>query len=364
MTNQNDSGARVSKWQLIWTIASKDFVDGLKRRQMLNHVATIIFLVVLYRFLPQLGNANSPPRLVVYDAGDSKLIQDLERSEAVRLRQTASFEDMLYEVGIEDSQTLGLVLPKDFDQLMLTTGPIVIDAVIDHWVNAEDEIATQTAIEAEISELSDATVQLNIERQRITQADGAFAFHIALGLLVVMGLMGITVTPQLIVEEKANRTIDALQVSPITMTELLAAKVLVGAVYCILMSSAVLIAYGTFVLHWWAMAGAILCAAFLNVSIGLLLGIKLKDVRQINLWTFIIFQPLIISMILGMFEPLSAGLRSIMRWFPTVAMGNAAAQSLTDSIDLGSYLLSLSIMLAWGGLFFLIGRWLLQRSEQ
>ena len=364
MTNQIDSGTRVSKWQLIWTIASKDFVDGLKRRQMLTHAVTVIFLVLLYRFLPQLGNANSPPRLVVYDAGDSELIQDLERSEAVRLRQTTSYEDMLYQVGIEDGKTLGLVLPKVFDQLSQTNELIVLDAVIDHWVKTEDFNQMQTTIEAEITQLSDATVQLNIERQRITQADGAFAFHIALGLLVVMGLMGITVTPQLIVEEKTNRTIDALQVSPITMTELLAAKVLVGAVYCILMSSAVLIAYGTFVLHWWAMAGAILCAAFFNVSIGLLLGIKLKDVRQISLWTFIIFQPLIISMILGMFEPISAGLRSIMRWFPTVAMGNAAAQSLTDSVDVGSYLFSLSIMLAWGGLFFLIGSWLLQRSEQ
>ena len=364
MANQNDSDLRVSKFRLIWTIASKDFVDGLKRRQMLNHLITIVFLVLLYRFLPQLGNANSPPRLVVYDAGDSELVQDLERGEAVRLRPAESYEDMLYQVGIEDGQTVGLVLPKDFDQLALATEPIILEAVIDHWVDDANELAMQTAIEAEISELTDASVQLRIERMRITQTDGAFAFQIAFGLLVVMGLMGMMVTPQLIVEEKTNRTIDALRVSPITMAELLTAKVLVGATYCILMSSVVLIAYGTFVLHWWAMAGAILCGAIFNVSIGLLLGIKLNDVRQINLWTFIIFQPLIISMILGLFEPVSAGLRTAMRWFPTVAMGNAAAQSLTANVDLVTYLRSLLIMVVWGLAFFLLGIWLLRRTEQ
>jgi ABC-type Na+ efflux pump permease subunit len=176
--------------------------------------------------------------------------------------------------------------------------------------------------------------------------------------------MGMMVTPQLIVEEKTNRTIDALQVSPVTMAELLTAKVLVGAVYCILMSSAVLIAYGSFVLHWWAMIGAILCGAFFIVSIGLLLGIIMNDARQINLWAFIIFQPMIISMILGIFEPITAGVRGIMRWIPTVAMGNAAAQSISADLDMSFYVQSLLITFAWGLAFFLLDRWLLRRMEQ
>jgi len=140
--------------------------------------------------------------------------------------------------------------------------------------------------------------------------------------------------------------------------------VLVGAVYCVLMSSVVLVAYGSFVLHWWAMAGAILCGTLFIVSIGLLLGIKINDARQINLWTFIIFQPLLISMILGIFEAVSPGLRAAMRWLPTVAMGNAAAQSIAANVDLAAYLQSLLIMIVWGLAFFLIDAWLLRRLEQ
>lgn len=362
--NVSSTTARVSRLRLIWAIASKDFIDGLKRRQMMTHVLTIAFLVALYRFLPIIGNTNSPDLLVVYDADESTLVQDLSRSEVIQLRIAESYEDLRYQVGIEDRPAMGLILPADFDRRAQSDESIELQALIDHWVSDEDRAAMQARIESEISSMSGTQIELHIERQILTRPESSFAFSIALGLLIVMGFMGMTVTPQLIVEEKTNRTIDALRVSPISMADLLTAKVLVGAVYCILMSSAVLIAFGSFVLHWWAMIGSILCAAFFIVSVGLLLGIKLNDERQINLWTFIIFQPLIISMILGIFEPISAGLRAAMRWLPTVAMGNAAAQSLTASVDLAFYFQSVLIMLAWGLAFFIVDRWLLRRMEQ
>jgi ABC-type transport system involved in multi-copper enzyme maturation permease subunit len=364
MANQNNPGTRISKCQRIWAIASKDFVDGLKRRQMLSQLLTIIFLLALYRFLPLIGNANSPPLLVVFDGGDSELMQRLELSEAIQLRIADSYEDLLYQVGTEDRNTTGLVLPADFDQRAGNSEAIELEAYIDHWVDSEDEAAMETVIEAEIARLSGTAIDLRIERELLTSPDSGFSFYIAFGLLVVMWMMGMMVTPQLIVEEKTNRTIDALRVSPITEAELLTAKVLVGAVYCILTSSVVLVVYGSFVLHWWAVAGAILCGTFFIVSIGLLLGIKINDARQINLWTFIIFQPLLISMILGIFEAVSPGLRAAMRWLPTVAMGNAAAQSIAANVDLAAYLQSLLIMIVWGLAFFLIDAWLLRRMEQ
>ncbi len=364
MASQNNIGTKVSKWQLIWTIASKDLIDGLKRRQMLNYILTIIFLLVLYRFLPIIGNADAPPLLVVFDGGKSELMQSLELSEAVQLRTSESYDDLLYQVGTEDRNTMGLVLPVDFDQRAGNSETIELQAYIDHWVSSEDETAMKTGIEAEIARLSGTSIDIRIERDYLTQPDSAFSFYIAFGLLIVIWMMGMMVTPQLIVEEKTNRTIDALRVSPITMAELLIGKVLVGAAYCILMSSVVLVTYGSFVLHWWAMAGAIICGTFFIVSIGMLLGIKINDARQINLWTFIIFQPLLISMILGIFEAVSPGLRAAMRWLPTVAMGNAAAQSIAASVDLAAYLQSLLIMIVWGLAFFLIDAWLLRRMEQ
>ena len=115
---------------------------------------------------------------------------------------------------------------------------------------------------------------------------------------------------------------------------------------------------------WWAMLAAILAGAFFYVSLGLLMGILLKEVKQVNLWGFIAFQPLIISMILGMFEPIPGAIKDVLRWSPTVAMGNAAAQSITASVDLSVYFLSLLIMIAWGAFFFGLDAWLVRRQER
>lgn len=357
------SGPAVSRARLIWAIVAKDFVDSLKNRKMLTNIFVIVFLIALYRFLPVLGSVNDPVRVFLYDAGESSIVRELERSDAVRLRSVESYDEMLRQVGREDVRTIGLVLPVDLDQQLNANESVVLEAVIDHWVTADDEAFMQAEIEAELAMLASTSVQVNIGRETITQADGVFAFSIALGLLAVMGMMGMMYTPQLVVEEKEGRTIDALKVSPATMTDMLIAKGLVGGAYSLLMAVAVLVAYGYLVQHWWAMIGAMLAGAFFNVAIGLLLGLQLKDTRQVSLWGFIIFQPLIITTIVGLFEAFPESVRNAMRWFPTVALGNAASQSITAHVDLGPYLFSLLIMIAWGALFFGLNAWLVKRAE-
>jgi ABC-2 type transport system permease protein len=354
----------VSRVRLIWAIVAKDFVDSLKNRKMLTNVIVVVFLIVFYRFLPVLGSANDPARVFLYDAGASSIVRELERSDALRLRSVESYDEMLRQVGSENVRTIGLVLPADFDQQLNADEDVELEAIIDHWVSDEDEASMRAEVEAELARLTSTSVELSVGRETITQADGAFGFVISLGLLVVMGMMGMMHTPQLMVEEKEGRTIDALKVSPATMTDMLIAKGLVGGAYSLLMSVAVLVAYGHLVQHWWAMIGAMLAGAFFYVAIGLILGLQLKDTRQVSLWGFIIFQPIIITTILGLFEAIPEGIRNTMRWFPTVAMGNAASQSITAAVDLGAYFLSLFIMVAWGALFFGLNAWLVKRLEK
>ena len=312
--SDNKSVFRVSRARLIWAIGVKDFVDGFKNRKFLTNTISVIFLVLLYRYLPILGSGSDPTRMVLYDAGTSSIVRELERSEEVRLRVAESYDDMVYEVGIEDIHTVGVVLPAQFDELVTSNEGLVLEAIIDHWVNDKDVAYMRADVEPELARLAGLPVQVNMVREEITQADGAYAFQIALGLLIVMGMMGLMFTPQLLIEEKAGRTLDALQVSPVTMTEMLVAKSLVGGAYSMLMGVIVLTFNSQFFLHWWAILIAMLAGAFFNVSIGLLLGVLLNDQRQVGLWGFIVFQPLIITMIVGMFEGIPATIRRADLW--------------------------------------------------
>lgn len=348
---------------MIWAIAMNDFVDGFKNRKLLTNTFTIVFLVLLYRFLPVLGSGSDPTRLVLYDEGASSIVRDLERSEAVRLIEAESYEDLVYKVGIEDIHTAGVVLPADFDRQVSMNEGLVLEGTIDHWVSDDDVAYMRADLEPELARLAGVPVQVHMEREVITQTESAYSFHIGLLLLIVLGLMGMMFTTHLVIQEKVTRTLDTLQVSPATMTDVLIAKGLVGGVYSMLMGAIVLLAYWQFVLHWWAILVAMLAGTFFNVSVGLLLGVIMKDPKQLNLWGFIIFQPLIITMIVGTFEPIAAPVRSALRWFPTVAMGNAAGQAITASVDLGLYMVSLLVMVVWGAAFFAPAAWLQRRAD-
>jgi ABC-2 type transport system permease protein len=358
------SGSTVSRVSLIWAIVTKDLVDGLKNRALLTNITVIVFLVLLYRYLPILGSASDPYRVVLYDAGESSFVRDLDESEAIRLRAAESYDGMIRNVGIEDVRTIGLVLPEDFDQQVNESESIVLAAIIDHWVNDEDMTAMQSTLEGELARITGVSVQVNVERETITHPDGAYAFQIGMGLMLVLGMMGMMFTPHLVVAEKESQTIDVIKVSPVKMTDMLIAKALAGGIYGLIMSVIVFVVYGQFVLHWWAIIGALLAGTIFNVSLGLLLGVRLNETRQIGLWGFILFQPLIVSMILGMFIGIPEGIRTAMRWAPTVAMGNAAAQAITASVDLGPYFLSLLITIAWGAVFFGLTAWVMKRADK
>ena len=78
--------------RIIWAIAAKDIADGLKNRSTLTIVILLFFILGLYKLIPTLWEAGRTD-IVVYDAGDSRLVTELENSSEFRLRQTSSFEE-------------------------------------------------------------------------------------------------------------------------------------------------------------------------------------------------------------------------------------------------------------------------------
>jgi len=41
---------------IIWAIAAKDIVDGLKNKTILANIASLVFLILFYKFLPALAS--------------------------------------------------------------------------------------------------------------------------------------------------------------------------------------------------------------------------------------------------------------------------------------------------------------------
>ena len=348
MAEKERRAGRVSRGRLIWAIAVKDFVDSLRSKTLMTSALTFVILILFYRFVPGIVTSNEGPTLALYDAGDSVIVRELDRSSTLRLRQFSSYPEVLYRLGGDELPTMGLVLPMDFDQRTATGEVVSLKGVVNDWVSEDELVAMQSVMEAELSELAGTRVEIQVAREFLTRADGFLALQMAFAVLVLMGMVGMMHTPQMVLAERENRTLDAIQISPANMTDLLIAKGLVSLAYSVLFSLVVLIAYNRYVLHWWSMAGALLGGAIFLVALGLLLGVFLRESGQLRLWTLVIFQPLIITMLLYVFEIVPQEVRSIMRWLPTGALGQATTQAIVAEVDPGAYLISMLILVAWG----------------
>jgi ABC-2 type transport system permease protein len=348
MLDRDKSYRRISRGRLIWAIVVKDFVGSLRNKTLLTNAITFVLLIAFYRFVPGLVIGNEGPTLALYDAGKSTMVRELDRSSVLRLRQFSSYEDLLYRLGGEELPEMGLVLPADFDQRATRGEVIPLEGVVNHWVS-EDELASMLEVfEGELSRIAGTSIEIKTSREFLTRADSFLGLKMAFSVLILMGMVGMMYIPQMILAEREDRTLDVMQVSPASLTDMLIAKGLVGLAYSFLFSLVMVVAYYPFVLHWWSLAGAVLSGAIFLASLGLFLGVFLKQSSQLRLWSLVIFQPLIVTLLLYGFEAIPQNVRMIMRWLPTGALGQATTQAIIVEVDPGAYLVSMLILVAWG----------------
>src|SRR4030042_6426855 len=98
--------------RIIWVLARKDILDGVKNRNLLVLVFTAGLLVIFYKALPALSTGDEPPHVLVYDAGKSALTALLEEDPDLILPPPFESEEaMISRLRDNDIPELGLVIP-------------------------------------------------------------------------------------------------------------------------------------------------------------------------------------------------------------------------------------------------------------
>lgn len=121
--------------RITWAIVAKDLVEALKNKNTIGILLTTIPMIFVYYYLPILGTKNEPPRLRVYDEGESVLVSLLENNNAIDLRTYPSKEKMLSGLRSEDIPALGIILPADLDSNLAENGEASIQGFVPAWVN-------------------------------------------------------------------------------------------------------------------------------------------------------------------------------------------------------------------------------------
>ena len=353
--------------RVIWAIAWKDILDGWKNKTILANIVVVTLMILFYKSLPSWETSAELPDLHVYDPGNSWLVMALEDSTVVNLRRYDTQQDLQRNLARGDIPELGIVIPADFDQVLEAGNDLQLDGYLLHWVSEQDAQELKQMAETEISALTGKSVPINLEGNKVyTQADSTgLAFLASVSVILSVAMLGLIVTPHLVIEEKRTKTINVLLISPASWGHVITAKALAGLFYCLLAAGIALAMNAALVTQWWLAILATIGGALFMVSIGLLLGSLVEVSQQLGIWVFGLNFVLLIPVFLSnMKDLIPPGLLQVFQFIPTVALSKVIRASFSNHVSLTD--VGPELALIFGVTFVLLGglAWIVQQSDK
>jgi len=356
------SGVRV-----VLAITLKDSLDTVKDRKLIPVLAGVLLMIALFRLLPALREGDTQT-LVVVDSGESAVAAQWADSDQFDLHRVPSLQEMEYFLGGEETPVLGLVLPPDFDQQVQDGAAITLSGYVDHWVSDSNAEEVGSFFEAQLTTLTGRPVRIQVHNDTVfTHPRGlqpvTTSFLVAYALVVV----GLMVAPNLMIEEKELKTMDALLISPASAGQIVIAKALTGLLYCLVAGGLVLVVNAALIVHWDIAVLAVLCGSLFTVSIGLLLGVILNSRQQLILWSAVLMFPLFIPVIASEILPdiqAPALAQQIVSLIPTVAVAEAIRWALSGSVPWAEIGIGLAVTIACAIPLLVAVAWAVRRSDR
>lgn len=350
--------------RIIWAIAMKDIVDALRNRTTLTVIVSVLFIIGIYQIMPEFENGDPLPRLVLYDQDSSSLVAQLKGRQDLDLVEASSLDRMESYIGHRDFVVLGLVLPRSFDEMVEEGTSLELDGFVIHWAPEEDVTELTSFFERELGDLIGRSVVISLEGNTVfTRPDSrGMPFLVSVMMVLVLTMIGISLVPNLILEEKTSKTIATLMVSPAKEWQLVAGKALSGTFYCFVALAIAFALNRALITHWWLVILVGICGSFFVVSIGLMLGSTIEIIQQLMLWAWPILILLLVPVFLSLLtDVLPWKVRTLLSWVPTVALSKAFRVSFTERAlfsdfgpELGLVLGATAVILA--GVVFIIRR--------
>ena len=310
---------------IILTITFKDIVDALNNKLILSMILGLSVILLVPKGMSLII---VPPYtdVVVYDPGSSNLITALHDSPLYRVRPAdsiAELEQIIGRMGFGLGAEVGIVVPSDFDQRTGSGEQIELDGFV-NWSNRTEISRIKLEYEDQIEELTGQPVHINFAGNLVYPPYGsALILGILTITIVTMILMiGITLVPFLLIEEKQTKTIEAMLVSPVSIAQIVTGKALAGFFYVLVTAAVVFAIYWSGVVHWGLAILFVIGAGMFSVAVGLMLGSFFERQQEIGGWIMVLLVAFIAAMFVDMLElQLPVVIQSIIPFVPSVALG-------------------------------------------
>jgi ABC-2 type transport system permease protein len=283
----------------IGTLTKNEVLHGSKGIILVMSVVMPILLALFFNLA--FGNIfTDRAKLGIYDGGSSQLSARLESADSLSLK-TYQNEPDLKAAAADGSIDMGIVLPDNFDAT-LSTGTVRLKAYVWGESLAKNRAIIPAVLADAVHEIAGANLPVNIESVALGDESSIPWSDRLLPLTVLMAIFygGMMLPASSLIKEKQRRTLEALNVTPATVTDIFSAKGIIGAVLAIIMGVLTLAISTSFGSSPALLVMVLGLGAILAAEIGLLVGAYVKDMNTLfAFWKFggiLLFGPAIIYM--------------------------------------------------------------------
>lgn len=365
MKTSNKIEKFIDRLHIIAAITWKDILDAFSNKIILSMIIVMVIMLLLPKGMTLII---VPPYtdVVVFDPYSSRLVSALDDSPQFRVHQADSIdklEQAISSLGLGIGAQLGLAVSDEFDLLLESGQKPELEGYI-AWSNRNKATQLKTDIEDQISKLLDQPVQINIERNFVYPlADITLMLGILTITLVTLILfIGISLVPFLLFEEKQTKTLDALLVSPASISQVIIGKALAGFFYVLVTAGLVFAIYWTWVVNWGLAILFVLGIGLFSVAVGLFLGSFFERQQEVSGLIPVLVVFFIAAMFVEMLEfELPTLIQAVIPLIPSVALGKIFVASLSHGVPVSTVFWNIFSVMVISILIYALVIWKNQR---
>lgn len=360
----------------ILAIARKDAIDILLNKSTLVILATPIVLAVLFLFIGKLIGDHATS-ILVYNPGQSHIVQVVSSAfGSTRVVQAASPDDVNAAFGPNGTQKdtaydIGLILPANFDSVLQAGNqPQVSLYVNESHVDPHQALLLKAALLNYAREVAHPQTPLQVSLAAINPpttpnfGDTLGTFYGAAGLMVSF-MVGTSLMPGLLIEEKEKKTLRMLMVTPASFTDVILGKLLIALVYQLLLSLVVLAIQGGLSGQVSLVLLYTLLGSCFSLALGLLFGGLFSTISAAGaaggIVSLIYIVPTLFTGPLGtLFN--NNPVAQAMKVLPTYYIADGVYNAMQSQATLNVHLLDISVPLASTIALILLTTWVLRRQ--
>jgi ABC-2 type transport system permease protein len=222
------------------------------------------------------------PRLGIVDQGRSEITALMSQLEGIDLTLLNSVSELKQRVEGNDFDA-GLVLKDGFDRAMHSGQK----PLLEFYIGGESLASNRTILAVTtldiVRKVEGKAPPVGVEIDTLGDAEALSIFTRLVPGMVMFALLiaGVFVTAFGLVEERENKTLDAVLITPVKLSEVLTAKAGLGFILAVLMSYATLLLNGALGSQPAALLITLVVAGLMSVEFGLIYGTTSKDTKTL-----------------------------------------------------------------------------------